>query len=125
SSTTAAGATYGVSSGNCYLFTITATDNVGNVATLQTTVKVDTTAPVTPTIAYTGTSAGNTFVSGTTLFYRPSAGGTFTVNANGASDPETGIQSGNAGYTFSSLTGFVSTTQTGSHVDVAFDGSSN
>ena len=123
-STTVGGATYGVSSGNCYRFMITATDKVGNVATLQTTVKVDTTAPVAPGIAFTGLSAGNTFVSGTTLFYRPSASGTFTVNANGSSDPETGIQSGNAGYTFSSLGGFLSATQTGNRVDVAFDGSS-
>ena len=124
-STTVGGATYSVSNGNCYLFTITATDKVGNVATLQTTVKVDTTAPVAPTIGFTGLSGGNTFVSGTTLFYRPSASGTFTVNANGSSDPETGIQTGNAGYTFSSLGGFQSTAQTGNHVDVTFDGSSS
>ena len=64
--TTVGGATYGVSSGNCYLFTTTATDKVGNVATLQTTVKVDTTAPVTPSVVFSGTSAGNTFVSGST-----------------------------------------------------------
>ncbi|HEX6788597.1 MAG TPA: invasin domain 3-containing protein [Gaiellaceae bacterium] len=114
------GASYGVANGNCYLFTITATDNVGNVTAAQTTVKVDTTSPVTPGISFTGASSGNTFVSGTTLYYRPSAGGTFTVNATGASDPETGI----AGYTFSTLSGFTSATQTGNHVDVAFDGSS-
>ena len=35
--------------GNCYRFTLTATDNVGNVASLTSTVKVDTTAPVAPT----------------------------------------------------------------------------
>ncbi|HEX3224465.1 MAG TPA: invasin domain 3-containing protein [Gaiellaceae bacterium] len=114
------GASYGVANGTCYLFTITATDNVGNVTTAQTTVKVDTTAPVAPGISFTGASGGNTFVSGTTLYYRPSAGGAFTVNATGASDPETGI----AGYTFSTLNGFVSTTQNGNHVDVTFDGSS-
>ena len=122
---TVGGTTYGVSNGNCYLFILTATDNVGNVSTLQTTVKVDTTAPVAPTIAFTGTSAGNTFVNGTTLYYRPSASGAFTVNANGASDPETGIQAGNAGYTFSSLGGFLSTAQTGNQVAVTFDGTSS
>ena len=46
------------------------------------------------------------------------------MNATGASDPETGIKSGNAGYTFSSLGGFLSAAQTGNHVDVTFDGSS-
>src|SRR5581483_573093 len=75
-------------------------------------------------VSFTGTSAGNTFVSGTTLFYRPSAGGTFSVNANGSSDPETGIKAGSAGYTFSALGGFVSTTQAGNRLDVTFDGSS-
>ena len=34
-----------VASGNCYLFTLTGTDNVGNTARITTTVKVDTTAP--------------------------------------------------------------------------------
>jgi hypothetical protein len=87
-------------------------------------VKVDTTAPVAPTVSFSGASAGNTFVSGTTLFYRPSAGGTFTVNASGAGDPETGIAPGAAGYTFSALGGFPSTTQSGNHVDVTFDGAS-
>jgi|GEM_PF-5873558 len=119
-STTVGGSSYGVSNGSCYRFTLTATDNVGNVTTVQTTVKVDTTAPLAPTVSFSGTSAGNTFVNGTTLYYRPSAGGTFTVNANGASDPETGI----AGYTFASLGGFTSTTQSGNRVDVTFDGSS-
>jgi hypothetical protein len=121
---TIATATHGVSTGNCYLFTLTGTDRVGNAASLSTTVKVDTTAPVEPTTAFSGLSAGNTYVSGTTLYYRPSAGGTFTVGATGASDPETGIKAGNEGYTFSTLTGFVSATQAGNKVDVAFDGSS-
>ena len=38
-----------VASGNCYLLTLTGTDNVGNAATITTTVKVDTTAPSAPT----------------------------------------------------------------------------
>src|SRR5262249_40140440 len=95
-----------------------------NVTTVQTTVKVDTTAPVAPTVVFAGTSAGNTSVSGSTLYYRPSASGAFTVNANGASDPETGITAGNAGYTFASMPGFLSTVQTGNRVAVTFDGSS-
>ena len=47
------------------------------------------------------------------------------MNATGAGDPETGIKSGNAGYSFSSLGGFLATAQTGNHVDVTFDGSSS
>ena len=44
------------------------------------------------------------------------------MNANGASDPETGI----AGYSFvTPFSGFLSATQTGNKVDVTFDGSSN
>ena len=38
-----------VASGHCYLLTLTGTDNVGNAATISTTVKVDTTAPRAPT----------------------------------------------------------------------------
>ncbi|MDX6485570.1 MAG: large repetitive protein, partial [Gaiellaceae bacterium] len=124
SSTTITGASYGVGNGNCYRFTLTATDRVGNVSTLTTTVKVDTTAPVAPAISFSGLSAGNTFASGTQLFYRPSTGGTFTVDATGASDPETGIKTGNAGYTFSTLSGFATTAQTGNKVDGTFDASS-
>ena len=82
----------GVSSGHCYLFTLTGTDNVGNTSSLSTTVMVDTSAPSQPAMSITGLSSGNTFLSGSTLFFRPSAGGTFTVTANGSSDPETGIK---------------------------------
>jgi hypothetical protein len=118
---TISGSSYDVSNGNCYRFTLTATDNVGNVATLTTTVKVDTTTPVAPTISFNGLSSGNTYDNGSgTLYYRPSATGGFTVNAIGASDPETGIDD----YTFSTLSGFVSAIQSGNKVDVTFDGTS-
>src|SRR5205807_2121050 len=52
--TTVGGSSYGVDNGNCYLFTLTATDHVGNVTTVSSTVKVDTTAPVSPTISFSG-----------------------------------------------------------------------
>ena len=45
------------------------------------------------------------------------------MNATGASDPETGIKAGNAGYSFTVLGGFAAAIQTGSRVDVTFDGS--
>ena len=38
-----------VASGHCYLLTLTGTDNVGNTASITTTVMVDTTAPSAPT----------------------------------------------------------------------------
>ncbi len=38
-----------VATGKCYLLTLTGTDNVGNAATITTTVKVDTSAPSAPT----------------------------------------------------------------------------
>jgi hypothetical protein len=50
----------------------------------------------------------------------PLGRGGFTVNAIGASDPETGIDD----YTFSTLSGFVSAIQSGNKVDVTFDGTS-
>ena len=40
-------ATAGIASGNCYRYTLTGTDQVGNSATVSTIVKVDTAAPVT------------------------------------------------------------------------------
>ena len=78
--------------GSCYRFTLTGTDNVGNVATTSSDVKVDTTPPTQPTITFGNLSSGNTFDDGAgTLYYRPSAGGTFRVDA-ASTDPESGIQ---------------------------------
>ena len=45
---TIAAPTYSVANGNCYRFTLTATDRVGNATAVTTIVKVDTTAPVQP-----------------------------------------------------------------------------
>ena len=83
----------------CYRYTLTGTDNVGNVATTQSAiVKVDTTPPSTPTLAFSGLSS-NAYDNGSgTLFIRPASGGTFTVTAS-SSDADTNIQS----YTFGSL----------------------
>jgi hypothetical protein len=114
-----------VSNGHCYRFVLTGTDRVGNVASVSTVVMVDTTAPSTPSVVFSGLSGGNTYDDGNgTLWYRPSAGGTFTVTATGSTDLETDIESGNAGYTFSPLAGFTSTAQTGNTFAVTFDSSS-
>jgi PKD repeat protein len=83
----------------CYRYTLTGIDNVGNQTGVSTTVIVDTTPPTTPSLTFSGLST-NTFYKPSTnaLYFRPSAGGTFTVAAS-SSDPQSGIR----GYTFSSL----------------------
>ena len=64
-------------------------------------------------------------MSGTTLYYR--AVRRRHVHGERERRVRSGDrdQDGNAGYTFSSLGGFLSAAQTGNHVDVTFDGSSN
>src|SRR5207247_980433 len=52
---------------NCYLYTLTGTDNVGNTISISTTVKVDTSGPSAPSVSLSAAS-GNTFVSGTTVY---------------------------------------------------------
>ncbi len=95
----------GIVTGYCYLYTLTGIDNVGNAASISTTVAVDTTAPSTPTLSFNGLSSNAYYSSATnTLWFRAANGGTFTVAAP-SSDPESGVKSGNAGYTFSSLAG--------------------
>jgi hypothetical protein len=86
--------------GQCYVYTLTGTDNVGNIATLTTaTILVDTTVPSTPTVTFSGVSA-NAWDNGSgTIFFRPSAGGAFTVNA-ASTDAQSNILAGNPGYTF-------------------------
>ena len=85
----------------CYRYTLTGTDNVGNQASVSTTVIVDTTIPSTPSLTFSGLSANTYYKSSTNaLYFRPSPGGSFTLTAN-STDAETGIKS----YTFSSLTG--------------------
>ena len=94
-----------IATGFCYVYTLLGTDKVGNAAFVTTTVLVDTTAPTTPTLSFSGLSANAFYSSGqNTVYIRPAAGGTFTVTA-ASSDPETAIAAGNAGYTFSSLAG--------------------
>jgi hypothetical protein len=93
----------GFQDGFCYLYTLTGTDNVGNSASISATVAVDTTAPTTPGLSFSGLSS-NAFYSSAanTLYVRPAAGGTFTVTA-ASTDAQSAIESGNSGYTFGSL----------------------
>ena len=65
---------------------LTGIDNVGNVASISTVVKVDTTPPV-----LTITTGGSNVYysgSGTTVYFKSSGSGSFTITAT---DPETGI----------------------------------
>ena len=84
--------------GQCYVYTLTGTDNVGNVATVASSpVLVDTTAPAD---AITLNSAAGAFKSGTTVYYRGSAVGSFKLQ-----DAVTDSASGPASATFGALSG--------------------
>lgn len=102
------GADTGVISGRCYQYQQRAADNAGNLSTSTTsnTVKVDTSAPSTPTWSFQ--SLNNVFVSAgrARIYYRRTApSGSFTMTAN-STDAESGI----ASYSFPSLgTGWTST----------------
>ena len=91
-----------VASGHCYLLTLTGTDNVGNVATVSTTVMVDTTAPSAPT-GFSFSALTNAYYpgAGTTVYYKGGAAGGFTATASGATDADTGI----ASYTYGAIAG--------------------
>ena len=101
----------------CYRYTLTGTDNAGNSAHVSTTIKVDTTAPTKPGLAF-GALSPATFYNATsnTLYFNPTHSGEFTVTAS-SSDAASGI----AGYTFSPLaaSGFAET-QTGGQNVYAF-----
>jgi PKD repeat protein len=99
----------------CYRYRLTGVDNAGNTASVTTIVRVDTTPPGTPTLAFSALSGNNTYYDSTsnTLYFRPAAQGAFTVSAS-ASDGDSGI----GGYTFSSLlaNGFTGTQSGGQDV---------
>ena len=87
-----------VASGHCYLLTLTGTDNVGNAATVSTTVKVDTTAPSAPTGFSFGSFTNSYYPgSGSIVFFQGGSAGGFTATASGATDADTGIASYNYG----------------------------
>jgi hypothetical protein len=105
SPTTISGTTQpgGIVSGFCYLYTLTGTDNVGNDATISTTVKVDTAAPsgsitapaagatVGGIVAVDSSDAADTGGSGVASVQfqvKPAASGSFTnINAADTSSP--------------------------------------
>lgn len=106
----------------CYRYTLTGTDNAGNASTATSSiVKVDLTAPAQPSVTFG--SLTNAHTNGTSVWFRGNATGGFTVTA-ASTDLQSGIASGNAGYTFNSLAanGFTGT-QTGASNAYAFSAS--
>ena len=87
-----------VASGNCYLLTLTGLDNVGNAASISTTVKVDTTAPSAPA-GFSFGSLTNSYYpgSGSIVYFKSGTAGGFTTTASGATDADTSIASYNYG----------------------------
>ena len=87
-----------VASGHCYLLTLTGTDNVGNAATISTTVKVDTTAPSAPT-TFGFSALTNSYYpgAGSIVYFKGGTAGGFTATASGATDADSGIASYNYG----------------------------
>ncbi len=95
----------GIASGNCYRYTLTGTDRVGNAAAISTIVRVDTTAPTFGAPALVVSETGPyAFVSGTTAYYNGTAGAgtSITVSAPNVADPTSGV----ASVTFPSPAGF-------------------
>jgi len=82
----------------CYSYRYVVMDALGNASTYTSgDIKVDTTAPTTPTLAYSAFT--NTYWNGSTLYYRSGAtSGSFTVTAT-STDGASGVSS----YTFPSL----------------------
>src|SRR5262249_39385613 len=83
---------------------LTGTDNVGNTASISTTVKVDTSGPSAPSVSLSS-ATGNTYINGSTVYINAQAGksGSFQASAT-SSDGDSGIQK----LTFPTLTGFSS-----------------
>jgi hypothetical protein len=90
----------------CYSYKLAAGDVAGNnTSAVSAVVKVDRTAPTTPSLTLGNATGPATFVSGTTVYLNAQAGksGTFDVSAT-STDPDTGI----AKLTFPALAGFTS-----------------
>ncbi len=114
----------GVTNGNCYRYRELLSDNVGNqgASVASNTVKVDTSAPSAPSLAFSGLSANAYYNGSGTLYIRPSAGGTFRVTGS-----STDAQSGIGSYTFGTLNSNGGSnfggSQTGDHYDYTFGAS--
>jgi hypothetical protein len=78
-----------VSDQACYVYRYSVPDTLGNYTTYASTlIKVDTTAPSTPTLAFSALS--NVFVSGNNVYYKAGTNGHFTVTAT-STDSTSGV----------------------------------
>jgi parallel beta-helix repeat protein len=80
-----------VQSGKCYRYRLLESDRVGNQSApsaASASAKVDLQGPTQPSLAFTGTSASAT---GSTVYYRSSVSGSFTVTASGSTDAASGL----------------------------------
>ena len=82
---TGAPAQTGLATG-CYRYTLTGTDALGNTSSLSTVVRYDVTAP---TQAVTLSSPGGGYLTGTTVYVRTNAAGSFTLTS-AVTDNESG-----------------------------------
>ena len=88
-----------VTSGGCYQYRYLVSDNLSNQGTITSAnvVKVDTSAPSAPTLAFSALTS--TYTSANTVYYRSTASsGAFTVTAS-STDADSGV----AGYAFPTL----------------------
>ena len=115
----------------CYQYEYVVFDNVGNSTTYTSPdIKVDTTAPTSPTTAtitpVTGT--GFQFVSGSTVFYNPTQAGSFNVDSS-TSDGDSGIKQLAfpvlGGFTATPVSGIVTTPNSGTTFRATYSWSNN
>ena len=101
-----ASATFNVTALGATTIKWVAEDNVGNVSTVSTQdVELDTTAPNTPTLAFSGFSHAYYPGSGSTVYFQGGGSGGFTVGATGSTDAD----SGPVAYAFPTLSGWSNT----------------
>jgi hypothetical protein len=108
----------GIASGNCYRYRLRVTDGVGNTSDyFSGSVKVDTTAPTSPTLTASGLTNAFWNAASSRLYVKGGAGsGTATLTA-AATDAQSGIQ----GYSFPDLNSGVGNGFGGSQTTDRFD----
>jgi hypothetical protein len=89
-----------VADDQCYVFEYAVPDTLGNYTTYSTgVIKVDTSAPTTPTLGFT--TLLNVYIAGSTVYYRGTTAGHFTLTPT-STDATSGLEP----YTYPTLTGW-------------------